>query len=381
MNLREPFTFNMAPAFAALMDRPDRRAPRRVPRSGVAASGARGPRDQDDDPTELGCARGRGVRRDPELDRPAGRRPRGRAATAPRSTSMIDISLAEDLDTRFRSVLANNDPDAIAWLLQQDGCLLGLADSGAHVSQLCDACLPDRPARELGPREGGHHPRARGPQADRRAGGRLRARPRRAAAAAASRSAWPPTSPCSTPTPSRPGPLRRIRDFPADGERLTADQPSGMRHTLVNGVPVRTDGVPDCRGSGEPSPASSSEADPRASRYPDRMKRALVTGATGFVGRALTRRLVADGWSVDALVRRPDADVPVDVERHLVPGRRSATSSTRGRDRRPHALLPPRDRVPRRPSADGHRADDRGQPRLRHEPRRSGRARVPACIS
>ena len=42
-----------------------------------------------------------------------------------------------------------------------------------------------------------------------------------------------------------PGPLRRVRDFPADGERLTADQPVGMTHTLVNGVPIRVDGAPD----------------------------------------------------------------------------------------------------------------------------------------
>ena len=29
-----------------------------------------------------------------------------------------------------------------------------------------------------------------------------------------------------------PGPIRRVRDFPAGGERLTADQPEGMRHVL-----------------------------------------------------------------------------------------------------------------------------------------------------
>jgi hypothetical protein len=39
-----------------------------------------------------------------------------------------------------------------------------------------------------------------------------------------------------------PGPLRRVRDFPADAERLTADQPTGMRHLLVNGTPVICDG-------------------------------------------------------------------------------------------------------------------------------------------
>jgi N-acyl-D-amino-acid deacylase len=41
-----------------------------------------------------------------------------------------------------------------------------------------------------------------------------------------------------------PGPVRRVRDFPADCERLTADQPVGMAHVLVNGVPIRVDGVP-----------------------------------------------------------------------------------------------------------------------------------------
>jgi N-acyl-D-aspartate/D-glutamate deacylase len=38
------------------------------------------------------------------------------------------------------------------------------------------------------------------------------------------------------------GPLRRVRDFPADAERLTAEQPTGVRHVLVNGTPIRVDG-------------------------------------------------------------------------------------------------------------------------------------------
>ena len=33
------------------------------------------------------------------------------------------------------------------------------------------------------------------------------------------------------------------------------------------------------------------------------MKRAVVTGASGFIGRALTKRLLADGWTVYAVVR------------------------------------------------------------------------------
>ena len=37
------------------------------------------------------------------------------------------------------------------------------------------------------------------------------------------------------------GPQRRLRDLPADGQRLTAEEPVGMRHVLVNGVPIRRD--------------------------------------------------------------------------------------------------------------------------------------------
>ena len=34
-----------------------------------------------------------------------------------------------------------------------------------------------------------------------------------------------------------------MRDFPADGERLTAEEPDGVRHVLVNGTPIRRDEV------------------------------------------------------------------------------------------------------------------------------------------
>ena len=37
------------------------------------------------------------------------------------------------------------------------------------------------------------------------------------------------------PATVAPGPTKRLRDFPAGGERLTAEQPSGIRHVLVNG--------------------------------------------------------------------------------------------------------------------------------------------------
>jgi hypothetical protein len=47
------------------------------------------------------------------------------------------------------------------------------------------------------------------------------------------------------PTTVAPGPIRRVADFPAGSKRLTADAPVGVRHVLVNGVPIRVDGVQD----------------------------------------------------------------------------------------------------------------------------------------
>ena len=45
------------------------------------------------------------------------------------------------------------------------------------------------------------------------------------------------------PTTVAPGPMTRVRDFPAGGERLTCEEPTGLRHVLVNGVPIREDEV------------------------------------------------------------------------------------------------------------------------------------------
>jgi N-acyl-D-aspartate/D-glutamate deacylase len=152
---------------------------------------------------------------------------------------VLDISLDDDLKTRFWSVVANDDKEGIAWLLPRDNVLLGLADSGAHVSQLCDACF----ATDLlgnWVRDGGVMPLERAVH-------KLTAEPARVygftdrgtieVGQAADICVFDPDT-------VAPGPLRRLRDFPADGERLTADAPVGVTHVLVNGVPIRQDGAP-----------------------------------------------------------------------------------------------------------------------------------------
>jgi N-acyl-D-amino-acid deacylase len=52
---------------------------------------------------------------------------------------LCDVALDDDLTTRFRVVVANDDAESLAGLLRDDRTLLGLSDAGAHASQLCDA--------------------------------------------------------------------------------------------------------------------------------------------------------------------------------------------------------------------------------------------------
>jgi N-acyl-D-amino-acid deacylase len=236
MNLEEPFTLNTRQVFRALMDgtREERIAAYRDPAWRAKAD------------AELNSGY---VFRWPKLSvaespsRPdLANRPildlAGEWGVAPLD-AMLDLSLADDLHTRFWSILANDDPETVAWLLPRDNVLLGLADSGAHVSQLCDACF----ATDLL----GQWVREREVLSLERAVHKLSAEPA-AVYGLTDRGTVEPGKAADLvvfdPDTVAPGPVRRIRDFPADGERLTADAPVGMAHVLVNGVPIRVDGVP-----------------------------------------------------------------------------------------------------------------------------------------
>jgi N-acyl-D-aspartate/D-glutamate deacylase len=237
MNLREPFTFNMRTSFQELMDKPieQREAAYRDP--------VWRQRAWDD-------MQGRGSGLPLNFDALAVAESTTHPELVDRSVVeiakewdctpldvMLDISLGEHLETRFWSVLANNDPDAIATLLPEDTVLLGLADSGAHVSQLCDACFATDLLgnwvrdREVMPLEHAIHKLTGEPAAVFGLRDRGTIELGRAADVVVFDEAT-----------VAPGPLRRVRDFPADGERLVADAPVGVRHVLVNGTPIRVDG-------------------------------------------------------------------------------------------------------------------------------------------
>ena len=48
---------------------------------------------------------------------------------------MCELSVAEDLTTRFRAYIANDDVEAVRHLLTHEQVALGLSDAGAHIDQ------------------------------------------------------------------------------------------------------------------------------------------------------------------------------------------------------------------------------------------------------
>jgi N-acyl-D-aspartate/D-glutamate deacylase len=243
MNLSEPFTLNMRPTFAALMGttKGERMAAYRDPswrdNAWAEVSGSQG-----GFPVNWANISVAESASHPDLaDRPVMVLAEELGCTP--LDVMLDISLDDDLQARFWSVLANDDPEGIAWLLPRDNVLLGLADSGAHVSQLCDACF----STDLL----GNWVRGRGVMPLERAIHKLTGEPA-AVYGLADRGTVEVGKAADLcvfdPDTVAPGPLRRVRDFPADGERLTADAPIGVTHTLVNGVPIRLDGAPSAEG-------------------------------------------------------------------------------------------------------------------------------------
>ena len=238
MNLVEPFSLNTNPVFARLMPRSleQRRAAyadpawRQEVRDAWAAGEGIPPRWDTFEVMESTAH--------PEL---IGERLASVAATAGADPldMLLELAVAEpDLKAlRVRAILANDDADGVALLLHEPKCTLGLSDAGAHVSQLCDAPLPtdllgpwvrDREVLTL---EDAVHKLSQV-----QAG--LFGLPGRGVLAPG---AWADVV-VFEPDTVAPGPLRRVRDFPADTERLTADAPQGVRHVLVNGTPIRADG-------------------------------------------------------------------------------------------------------------------------------------------
>jgi N-acyl-D-amino-acid deacylase len=236
ITLIEPFTFNVAPCFAALMSASIAEKKERFSDPSWRASAV----------AELDTSRIR-----PRWDRFSV----GESATHPELMGrsvlelataqgvhpldvMCTIALDDELTTRFRNTVANDDEEAIRDLLTRDGMTLGLSDAGAHVGQICDApqatdllggWVRDRSALTI---ESAVR-KLTGQQADIYG---IAGRGYLREGAFADVTVFDPAT-------VAPGPIRRVRDFPADAERLTADAPTGVTHVLVNGSPIRVNGT------------------------------------------------------------------------------------------------------------------------------------------
>ena len=243
MNLSEPFTLNMRPTFAALMgkSKQERVAAYRDPSWRAKAwddvSGKAG-----GFPLNWAAISVAESRSAPRAGRPSGggagrgarlhaARRHARRLAGRRPPGAVLVGAGQRRPRRHRLAAP------------RDNVLLGLADSGAHVSQLCDACF----STDLL----GNWVHERGVMPLERAIHKLTGEPA-AVYGLADRGTVEVGKAADLcvfdPETVAPGPLRRLRDFPADGERLTADAPVGMTHTLVNGVPIRVDGAPAEQG-------------------------------------------------------------------------------------------------------------------------------------
>ena len=152
--------------------------------------------------------------------------------------TICKIALDQDFAVRVSQPVANDDKAVVAVLLNIEGAALGLSDAGAHVGQLCDA-----------------------PQATDLLGNWVRDRKVMSLERAIQKLSGEPASIFDLedrgllkpgnhadvvvfdPSTIAPGPVRRVRDFPANAERLTADAPLGVTHVLVNGTPIRENGI------------------------------------------------------------------------------------------------------------------------------------------
>ncbi|MBI3301303.1 MAG: hypothetical protein HYZ72_04400, partial [Deltaproteobacteria bacterium] len=56
--------------------------------------------------------------------------------------ALLDLVVAENLETGFLFAATNTNPDAVRELITNPHVLIGLSDAGAHVDQSCNAGVP-----------------------------------------------------------------------------------------------------------------------------------------------------------------------------------------------------------------------------------------------
>jgi N-acyl-D-aspartate/D-glutamate deacylase len=150
--------------------------------------------------------------------------------------AMLDIALAEDLHTRFRIVISNNDAVEMAQLLKDPRTMLGAHDAGAHVDMLCDSNFPSHLL--------GYWVREAGVLSIEEAVWRLSGQPAevfRLAGRGLIREGYAADLVAFDPEAVAAIPEERVWDFPGGSDRLIS-RSTGIEHTWVNGITVRAKG-------------------------------------------------------------------------------------------------------------------------------------------
>ncbi len=146
--------------------------------------------------------------------------------------TMLDLAIAEDLQTVFTAQLLNSDEEAVGRMLNHPNSIVSLSDAGAHLTFFNDA--------GFGLHLLGHWARDRGAMAMEEAVRRLTSHPAAVLGLEGRgliREGYAADLLLFDPRRVGRGPKRRVRDLPAGGARLTTDA-VGVRSVWVGGQRV-----------------------------------------------------------------------------------------------------------------------------------------------
>jgi N-acyl-D-aspartate/D-glutamate deacylase len=150
--------------------------------------------------------------------------------------AFVDLSLEDDLATRYQFVRLNDDKRELGELLRKEHTVLGLSDAGAHGDSLCDACFSTALL--------GEWVREREVLSLEQAVWRLTGQPAglfELRGRGLLREGYVADLVAFDPERIGTGPLERVWDLPGGANRLIA-RGTGVEHVWVSGIPVRHNG-------------------------------------------------------------------------------------------------------------------------------------------
>ena len=151
--------------------------------------------------------------------------------------AFLDLVVEHGRALRWHTTIANYRPRTMDRLINAPGVTVGFSDAGAHLRNMAFYNFGIRLLHRVKSARGERNPFMSVEKAVHKLTGEPAGLFGFADRGVLRPGAWADITIFDADTVD-PGPLRRVRDFPADGERLTADQPDGMRAVYVAGHPV-----------------------------------------------------------------------------------------------------------------------------------------------